>query len=338
MLMPICRIFFAIEDTFHDMIGEKEESIMEPTNEIRFGLMTDVHHDLIPDGPERLSVFIDRMKREQTDFIIQLGDFCFPYPENRPFLQLWEQFSGPKYHVLGNHDMDKTSKKTVLEFLGMDSSYYAFDAGEYHFIVLDTNFIKVNGAFIDYDAGNYFKHSLENINYVSDEQLEWLKEDLKKTNKKTILFSHQSLEYPQKGKTRGIHNSSELRAILREANEQAGFRKVVACFNGHSHIDGVKVIDDIYFIDINSMSYLWMGAEYKTTRYSEEITAKYRLISHTAPYRDPLYAIVTLKPGSLIIQGTETEYVGPSPVECGYSNVASGHLIAPKISSRNLLI
>lgn len=304
---------------------------------IRFGLMADIHHDLIPDAQERLSVFIDRMNREQVDFIIQLGDFCFPLPENRPFLQTWEQFRGPRYHVLGNHDMDRSDKRTIMQYLRMSKHYYSFDSMDYHFVVLDTNYIYNDGTYFDYENSNYAKTPLENINHVSGEQLDWLRQDLKATDKTTVIFSHQSLENAHYGKTLGIHNSDELRAILRETNDSAGQRKVIACFNGHSHVDGVKVIDDIYFIDINSMSYYYMGPQYKVTRYSEEITDKYKILSQSAPYLDPLFAIVSISPGLMSIQGNETEYVGPTPMDCGYGNVYSGHLVVPKISNRKLL-
>jgi predicted phosphodiesterase len=79
----------------------------------RFGVMTDVHFDVIDDAEDRLRHFIDEMNREKVDFIIQLGDFCFPLPENKPFLDIWQQFAGPKYHALGNHDMDRTNKKKI---------------------------------------------------------------------------------------------------------------------------------------------------------------------------------------------------------------------------------
>jgi len=48
---------------------------------------------------------MDRMKEADVDFIVQLGDFCFPIPENEEILRIWNQFDGPKFHFLGNHDM-----------------------------------------------------------------------------------------------------------------------------------------------------------------------------------------------------------------------------------------
>ena len=59
--------------------------------------------------------FIAFSQQEKTDFNIQLGDFCFPKKENKGFLDIWNTYKGPKYHVLGNHDMDTSSKQETIE-------------------------------------------------------------------------------------------------------------------------------------------------------------------------------------------------------------------------------
>ncbi|MBD2866482.1 metallophosphoesterase family protein [Paenibacillus oceani] len=298
---------------------------------IRFGIMADVHQDLMFNAEKRLQEFILRMNAERVDFIIQLGDFCHPIPENGSFLSIWNEFNGPRYHVLGNHDMDKNDKKTVMSFIGMDRSYYSFDRGPYHFVVLDANYIKLEDREIDYEFGNYVRHP-GHIDHISAEQLEWLGQDLAGTNKPTFIFSHQNLDDSELG----IKNGEQVRAILRTANEAAGFRKVVACLNGHNHLDGVKVIDDIYYIHINSMSYYYMGPTFNVIRYSEALTRKYPILAQSAPYEDPLYAIVTLEPGLLTIEGKESGFVGPAPIDCGHVNTAGGHRVTANISRRQL--
>ena len=104
---------------------------------LQFGLCADPHHDVMYDTEQRLRTFITAMKPEQTDFILQMGDFCRPYERNRKFLNIWEEFSGPRYHVLGNHDTDGgfTAQK-VMDFWKMPHPYYSFDQGGWHFIVL----------------------------------------------------------------------------------------------------------------------------------------------------------------------------------------------------------
>lgn len=304
-------------------------------SKITFGVMADIHQDFMYRAEDRLEEFIERMNKEKVDFIIQLGDFCFPTEENRSFVSLWEKFEGPRYHVLGNHDMDRCDKRTIMDYLGMENSYYSFDNGDYHFVVLDACYLWMDGEYIDYSHGNYHRYP-QAINNLTPEQLAWLREDLAATDKITILFSHQNLESPFNDFNYGLRNSSELREVIREANRKAGFRKVIACMNGHNHLDGVKVIDDLYYVHINSMSYFYMGKEYETVRYSREVSDAYPLLPRTAPYRDPLYAIMTLEPGQLTIQGRESEFVGLTPLECGHRNHYGGHEISARISDRLL--
>lgn len=152
-----------------------EEADMR-NSKIRFGIMADIHQDFMYKAEERLATFIARMNDENVDFIIQLGDFCFPFPNNKSFLSIWEQFNGPRYHVLGNHDMDRSTKKGMMDFLGIEKNYYSFDCGNYHFIVLDPNYLSIDGQDIDYEHGNYFNYP-DSINNLPDEQLEWLKAD-----------------------------------------------------------------------------------------------------------------------------------------------------------------
>ena len=45
---------------------------------VKFGIFTDLHLDIMHDGRIRLDTFIEQMKKEDVDFIIQLGDFCYP--------------------------------------------------------------------------------------------------------------------------------------------------------------------------------------------------------------------------------------------------------------------
>ncbi|MGY0040964.1 hypothetical protein [Pedobacter sp. NJ-S-72] len=47
---------------------------LEPQNKtIRFGVIADLHHDIMHDGIERLSAFTDQMNIENPDFIVQMA-------------------------------------------------------------------------------------------------------------------------------------------------------------------------------------------------------------------------------------------------------------------------
>ena len=184
---------------------------------LRFGLIADVHQDVMHDGPQRIKAFTEAMNEAEADFICQLGDFCQPHARNRGFLEQWRQFNGPRYHVLGNHDMDGgfTREQTVA-YLSMPGKYYSFDKKGIHVVVLDGN-----------EPGGKSKGYKR---YIADEQLRWLAADLKATPLPTIVFSHQTLDSAS-----GVENSEAVRKVLEAARTETGQKKVVACFCGHHH-------------------------------------------------------------------------------------------------------
>jgi predicted phosphodiesterase len=275
------------------------------------------------DADQRLQAFVSEMNEKDVDFIIQLGDFTQPQDYNASFLNAWNSFEGPAYHVLGNHDMDNDtgtsySREYTATYLDMPAQYYSFDMNGHHFIVLDGNEEK------EPPQSGYPR-------YIGEEQRAWLKEDLSLTESPVIVFSHQSIEDPD-----GVENAEEVRKILEAANLESGKNKVIACFSGHHHIDYSKSINGIYYIQINSMSYFWLGGDYLHVRYSKEIDEQYPYIKYTAPYEDPLFATVEIDSRGIIrIIGRESTWVGPDPWELGYPEELR-EKIGPQITSREL--
>ena len=290
---------------------------------LRFGLIADVHKDIMHDADERLQAFITEAQKRPLDFIMQLGDFCIPKDPNRDFLNIWQQYEGPKYHVLGNHDTDGGfTREQTMEFWGMKSKYYSFDENNVHFTVLDGN-----------DANP--KPWSGYHRYIGKEQMEWLKNDLDKTKNPTIIISHQTLENPDGG----IANMEEVRAVLEEANKKAGFTKVVASFCGHHHTDYHTQINGIYYIQVNSASYRWVGGDHQVVRYSETINKDFPWIKYTIPYKKPLFTFVEIKPsGSLTLEGMSTTFVGPGPEEMGLPERPENDPIVPYIKDRELIL
>ncbi len=281
---------------------------------IRFGICTDIHKDIMYDADVRLNSFIQMVNSENVDFIIEMGDFCFPTEENKEFLEIWNSYSGLSYHVLGNHDMDVSSKTETMEYLGMEGNYYSFDLKGFHIVVLDPNYFIDSVDYVPFDNGNYYEYAGTRGN-IPPEQLVWLKEDLAKAKNPTIVFSHQGFSGSSDRR-----NVGEVRRILENANEQAGYKKVIACFNGHNHSDKHTEINGINYIQVNSMSYQWLGSDYAyPERYSNEINEKFQSLKYTAPYKDPLFAIVEIKDREYLkIEGRQTERVLPSPQDLGY--------------------
>lgn len=273
-------------------------------NIIRFGVISDVHQDLQHDAAKRLQTFIDAATDWNPDFIIQLGDLSHG-EDLRTIKSVWEKFPGAKYSVLGNHDTDHSTKAIVTKELNMPSTYYSFDQGNVHFVVLDLNFMRKEGRYLDFEQGNYFKAKPEDRDLISPEQLQWLKEDLAKTEKPTVLFSHQGLDEVWLGK--GCPNREAVREVIHEEQNR---QKVIACFCGHHHVDAYEEIDGIHYFQINSASYFWSDT---VNKYSN---------GHMIEYKDALYTFVTLNLdlGRIEIDGVKTDFLPPAPTATDFKN------------------
>ena len=309
-------------------------SFSKEQSSITFGLVADPHADLIPDKNERIEAFVKQAIDRKVDFVIQLGDFCFPIPENKDFMGIWKQFKGPKHNVLGNHDMDVSSKEETMAYWEMPSRYYSFDQGGLHFVILDANNIYADGKYTAYNKANFYIDSTLRT-YVDPVQIEWLIADLGQTTLPTLVFSHQSLI----NALWGIKNRLQIQQILEEANEKAGYQKVIACFNGHDHIDFHRQLNGIHYLEMNSMSYQWLGEKYSNkTRYPAELYEKYPALDKIAPYTKPLFSFIRVDAtkGLLEIEGTKAAWLAPSPEAIGVPERVPGSQYSPEILDRTI--
>jgi predicted phosphodiesterase len=278
-----------------------------PENTIKFAIISDLHGPDVPDGQKRLETFVKVAQKEKVDFIINLGDFCRLDSTSMTFLTIWNSFKGNKYHVMGNHDVDKYTVTEYISGIGMPERYYSFDEGEFHFIVLDGNNLFDGQKYTHYAKGNNYKANENMHDYIDAQQLKWLETDLRRTDKKCVLFSHQSIDT-------FLKNGAEVRTVLENENQHAGFKKVVLAFSGHNHSNYTKEINGITYMQINSASYVWINRFSQTEkRYSEEVNRKYPLLKHSITYDQPLYAIVTLNNKRAKIKGSEAHFIPPTP-------------------------
>jgi 3',5'-cyclic AMP phosphodiesterase CpdA len=269
---------------------------------VSFGVIADVHHGLMPDAHDRLRAFLAAARDRRPDFLIQLGDFCHSAAQAQEFLRTWREAPGTRYSVLGNHDMDHGSKRQIMDGLGMAHSYYSFDAGGFHWIVLDCNHLYRDGRFSDFEKGNYFIDSRQR-DWVNADQAEWLEYDLAATALPAIVFSHQPVESPWD------RESPPQRRKVREviaASRARGRGRVVAAFAGHDHVDTHRRSGGVDYFFVNSASYFWAGEKY----------------GGMAKYRDPVFAFVTIGNGTVVIEGRQSEFVPPTPGQMNHPEAA----------------
>jgi len=318
---------------------------------VTFGIIADLHVDIIHDPQVRLEAFLAECRKAGVDFIVQLGDFCYPDegrkcvcpPEKQPvniqnalkiptyadkdrILSLYRNFGKPAYHTLGNHDCDMCSKAQVLAYYGSDCRpFYSFDSGGFHFVVLDACYFRENGQYISYENGNYFPST--DLPYLPPEQLDFLREDLAKAAGPAILFSHQCLKEGR----RSIRNADQLREILRTAP-----RGVILAVNGHEHVDHAEKVDSTWFLNLNSASTHWLGTQYAAPRMSPEMEEKFPNLRYNSLYKDGLFAIITIDEHEITVTGRESTYNGPSPEEQKVDMSSLRAPISARISNRKL--
>lgn len=287
---------------------------------VKIGLIADLHHDLIHDGPRRLQAFLQDMKAERPDAIMQLGDFTYPNDRNQP---IWETFgkAHPRaLHVLGNHEIDDGHTfEEVARIWSMPGRYYTTTIEGLRLIVLDGN-EKPPGHQRGYPA------------HLGPRQLDWLQAELKRLDGPAVVFCHQPLAGPG-----SIDNAEQVQQLLNEAAD-----RILLTVNGHTHIDHVVRAGKIVNLHINSAAYYWVGGSYRHKSYSDEVHAAHPALQNTCPYAEPLFTMLTFDPatGRVQIKHRVSNWVGPSPAELGldaHPQLIDGEQICPRIRQRSLL-
>jgi len=231
---------------------------------LHLGIFADLHaHDTNSPNEERvytnygqrLQAFVEAMNVWPADLVIQLGDFVngryvmpplYGDPERIPGIleeveAIYATLNGPRYYVLGNHDVYDLSKEEFLERVGASSTYGSFDAGAYHFVILDAQYNKK-----EEDLSHAFWVVQGNIPQA---QLDWLQEDLAATDKPTIVCVHQRLDVDFDILSGGpeIANKEEVMALLCNSGV------VIAVFQGQDHKNAYSLIDGIHYVTFEAL-------------------------------------------------------------------------------------
>jgi alkaline phosphatase len=220
---------------------------------IVIGLVADVHYaDRDPwgtrhyrDSAAKLTRFVETMKRHRVAFAVVLGDLVDKGKDlatETAYLAcieaVFRRFEGERHHVLGNHDVATFTKEQFVGAAGMPAAHYAFDAGGYHFVVLDACYRRDGEP---YGAGNF--EWTDTAIPLTEQR--WLAADLAAATSPCVVFVHQRLD--DDGNPHTVKNAPEVRRLL----ERSG--KVVAVFNGHDHRGGYSRIGGIHYVTLRAM-------------------------------------------------------------------------------------
>jgi len=213
-----------LEDNLHFGLSFAPD---KDAKQFTFVQITDIHLDAL----EEHRIFFEKALREinkiNPAFVIATGDLVFE-AESATISQAKEWYDiysdsiknldVPVFNMLGNHDVvgihykkdisnePGYNKEMYRDYFG--PTYYSFDWGSYHCIVLDPNELL--------DGNQFYK--------IPDYQIEWLRKDLSyRQGKPLLVFFHEP--------TITWENRTELLNLLNQHTTKI--------FSGHWHLDAL---------------------------------------------------------------------------------------------------
>lgn len=299
---------------------------------MKFSIFSDFHYapgSFDYDGEEKLEklrMIQRRAEKENASFIIHAGDLCHAPSKVPELIELYNNFHIPSYHCLGNHDTDGTDLEEVLRLYKMEDVQYFFDCEGYRFIVFDPNYSNINGEFVHFNLGNYYKTPNER-DWISPENIEWMRKVIEDSPYPCILIGHSSFERPD-----GVKNRKDVLEMIKSVNEKRK-HSVLMVINGHFHRDYLRILDGVCHFELNSTSYEWVGVPHN--HYPEELCKKASALSRIVMYNDPVHAVITLEGTTVTIDGMESSFfmgIGREHTDVPYLD-AAGRECTPHVSS-----
>jgi 3',5'-cyclic-AMP phosphodiesterase len=242
-----------------------EDSTLPP---LRILFFTDVHAMSGKGAPGKMEATASRIAKEPCDIIIGGGDYVHggfastldAMQDRLAIFRIFlERVGRPIRPMIGNHDLigaipeDGSApapdpRAPIMELLGLDRSYYAFQAGGYQFFVLDS--IGVIGGELRYRG------------WVGEDQITWLRESLAKTpsDQPIVLCSHipfrttfiQNRESPTSPLPANlvVGNANEVLALFSS-------HRLVLVLQGHLHTDEQIRWNGLEFVQGGAVSGAW---------------------------------------------------------------------------------
>lgn len=213
----------------------------------------------------------------RPDFILTGGDLAFDglYTDKADFeknIRLYAEITAsaglPVYHCMGNHDClgwsarrkvpltdPELGKKMIMNRLGWEKSYYSFDHGGWHFVVLDSMYPIET------------KDGPESEPRIGKEQLEWLGRDLgAAAGRPTVAVTHVAA-FCNIGQINGdpayksmdghmvLWDTKDLRTVLER-------HQVKALLQGHSHRTEEFRFNDVWYLTSPGASGAWWAGSW----------------------------------------------------------------------------
>lgn len=225
---------------------------MQENKKCKIVLFTDIHY--LDKRPEKINFALNRKLTQyaipilekltdkinnnlKPDISINLGDLIEDtYNHDRDIANLnyiWQQLQAikkPFYSTVGNHDLRiMNTREEVENLMGYDHSTFSVDINGYHFILLGMELRHDLGL----ERGGIFK-----AQYISKEDIRWLRNDLEKNELPCLIFTHFGLAEDKMQGNFWFEKHPEY-ALLKNRNDIKEIIKqdknVLAVFSGHQH-------------------------------------------------------------------------------------------------------
>ncbi len=203
---------------------------------------------------DKLAACVAAMEQEKPAFLIQLGDLVdggLAHVDR--ILPVFQRFSGPKYHVLGNHDLS-VGRAVILQRLGLARGYYRFEVKDWHFIVLDGMEVSAGDAAGKKEYERLRAAGAPNAQEwnggLGREQREWLHHrlhDATAVGDRAIVFCHFPVLAAASSPQHLLWDHWEVLALF------AGEPATVAYIAGHDHRGGYAESGGVHFVTVKGL-------------------------------------------------------------------------------------
>lgn len=271
---------------------------------VRFAHFTDTHVYAKRNAAQGLAAAIRHVHElaDRPDFILNGGDAIYDALEvSRADAEsqwsLWnaawkEHGSLPLRHCLGNHDVwgwnkaaSSTSgneaswgKQLAVDQLGLERSYYKFDAGNWRIVVLDS---------MVFDDQTAYRAEIDKV------QFDWLSQELKSTPADThvavvshipfltvgtIGFTEQLRKRPEASRLLSHTDAYEILSLVQS------HPNVKLFLSGHTHLTESISFGGIDFVNSGAVCGLWWKGKFRHTSEGYNVVELFDNGTHASRY------------------------------------------------------
>ena len=223
---------------------------------LKFAQISDAHFlqkspnttfKMIAETPNLLDDAIDQVNTTpNVDFVVFTGDLI-----DKPFVDELNaviphvnKLNVPWYFSFGNHDVcigGYLSKKVYMDVLKENNPDYNFEKPYYSFVPKKGYKVIVLDSNIDTELTSH--------GYIYPEQLKWLDEELKNSQKDIVLiFMHVPTVEPFPSPNHTMKNAGEVNAIIEK------YKNPIGVFTGHYHTTKVIQKGNVLYVSCPSLA------------------------------------------------------------------------------------